>query len=628
MKGKKIFLFFFMLFCIAGGLSIGLSIALMRDLPQIAALEGYKPPLISTLLYEDGEILAKFYTENRIPIKTSEIPENLKRALLATEDRDFYKHNGIVLKGILRAILKNIRSGGYAEGASTLTQQLAKTLFLTPEKSLVRKIREAILSLQIERRYTKDEILTLYLNQIYFGSGAYGVEAASLRYFGKSAKDLSLAEAALIAGLPKSPSTYSPRVNEKKALFRRDTVLRQMHATNILSEEELKEALETPLVLSESTPDERKAPWFVEQVRMELEEALGPDLLYFSGLTVHTTLNRKIQTASEEAGQRHLKNLETRMQQKGIQATPEIAILALDTRNGAILAHIGGRNFTKSPFDRAFQARRQAGSAFKPFIYALAVEEGAEQNRLISDTPVVYPISKGNVWEPRNYSRDFLGDISLRKALALSRNIPAIRLLDQQGPERLIAFVQKLGVTSPMQPHLSLALGTADTSLAELTRAFGVFPSGGILSEPWRIHKAVDRNGQILYASPRTSKAVLDHRVAAIMTDMLEAVIQEGSGRSAFTPSRAFAGKTGTTTHFRDALFVGFSPEIVLGVWVGCDDNTSLGEGESGTRAALPFWRDIMRKTEPVESPEYFSIPAGTERKPMPDGTMALFRKN
>lgn len=628
MKGRKILVFFFLLLCITGGMGLGLSIALMRDLPQIAALEGYKPALISTLLFEDGEILAKFYSENRIPVSTSEIPDKLKKALLATEDREFYQHNGIVLKGIIRATLKNIGSGGYKEGASTLTQQLAKTLFLTPEKSLIRKVREAILALQIERRYTKDEILTLYLNQIYLGSGAYGVEAASLRYFGKSVKDLSLAEAALIAGLPKSPTNYSPRVNEERALFRRNTVLRQMFSTGVITAEELDEALKTPLILSENTARQRRAPWFVEQVRLELEEVLGPDALYFSGLTVYTSLRSDLQSHAEEAAATHLKGLENRMRAKGIEALPEVAILALDVRDGAILAHVGGRDFIKSPYDRAFQARRQVGSAFKPFVYALAVEEGMEQDKMISDTPVVYPISKGNVWEPRNYSRDFLGDISLRKALALSRNIPAIRLLDQMRPERVIAFAEKLGVESPMQPHLSLALGTADMNLAELTRAFGVFPSGGILSDPWRIRKVVDANGQILYSSPRGSKAVLDKRAAAIMTDMLEAVIREGSGRSAFTPSRAFAGKTGTTANFKDALFVGFSPEIVLGVWTGCDDNTSLGDGENGTRAALPFWRDIMRKTRPSETPEYFPIPAGTERKPMADGTMALFRKN
>ncbi|MDY0164374.1 PBP1A family penicillin-binding protein [Desulfobotulus sp.] len=612
-----------------GGMVLGFSIGLMRDLPQIAQLEGYRPAAITRILSRDGVLLAEFYAEHRKPIRASEIPDLLKKALIATEDRSFYSHHGVDPKGILRAIVKNLRTGSYAEGASTLTQQLAKTLFLTPEKNISRKIREAFLSLQIERRYTKEEILTLYLNQIYLGSGAYGVEAASLRYFGKSARDLSLTEAALIAGLPKAPSRYSPRSSPERAKERRDTVLRQMHATGNLSREALDQALAEPLNLVSAPPlSIRQAPWFLEAVRMELEEILGPDRLYQEGLTVRTTLDSRIQTLAEAAVARHMPELEARIQKQGQKAFPQCAVFALDVHTGAVLAHIGGRSFNQSPFDRALQAKRQPGSAFKPIIFALAIEKGMEQDQLTSDTPVIFRQSHGRIWSPRNFSRNFLGEISLRKALALSRNIPPIRLTEEMGAEAVVHFAHALGFQSPLAPNLSLALGTSEVSLGELTQAYAVFPAGGIRHLPWRIERVEDAGGALLHTSPRASKAVMSPEAAAIMTDMLQAVIQEGTGRTAASPDRALAGKTGTTDSFRDGLFVGFSPTMVLGVWTGCDDNTPLGPMETGARTALPIWKEIMHQAGPASRPEYFPLPPGTEKRTLDTGEMALFRKN
>lgn len=608
------------------GILLGFSIGLMRDLPQITYLEGYRPAAITRVLSQDGTLIAELYAENRKPITAAHIPPLLKEALIATEDRNFYSHYGMDPKGILRAIIKNIRSGSYSEGASTLTQQLAKTLFLTPEKNLTRKIREAILAIQIERRYTKEEILTLYLNQIYLGSGVYGVEAASLRYFGKSVKDLSLAQMALIAGLPKAPSYYSPRSSLERAKKRRDIVLRQMYGTGILSREDLEDSLAEPIVLQDASQNfSRKAPWFVEQIRMELEEALGPDLLYHAGLTVHSTLDSRIQTAAENAMANHMARFDARSKQE--DAPVQCAVLALDVHTGAVLAHVGGRNFSQSPFDRALNAKRQPGSAFKPLIFALTIDKGGEQNQLISDTPLIFQQSAGQTWTPRNFSRNFLGEISLRKALALSRNIPPVRILSREGPEAVCAFARTLGIESPLQANLSLALGTSEVTLEEITAAYAVFPAGGLWNRPWRISRVETLEGKPLYTSPKERRSAMSAEAAAIMTDMLQAVILEGTGRMAHTPDRALAGKTGTTDNYRDGLFIGFSPSIALGVWTGYDDNTTLGSRETGARTALPIWKDIMQQTEASSIPEYFPIPPGMERRPMDNGIMGLFRK-
>ncbi|MCW7752414.1 penicillin-binding protein 1A [Desulfobotulus sp. H1] len=620
-----------LLWCIPGlfvGMALGLTIGLMRDLPQISILEGYQPSAVTRVYSSDGVLLAQFYAENRLPVASNQIPEALKQALIATEDRNFYSHHGIDPKGILRAVIRNLQSRGYAEGASTLTQQLAKTLFLSPDKNLTRKVREAFLALQIERRYTKEEILTLYLNQIYLGSGTYGVEAAARRYFGKNAKDLTLGESALLAGLPKAPSRYSPIANPERAMARRNMVLRQMQATEIISPEELHGALSESLQLvSTPHPSSRRAPWFLEQVRSELEEVVGPDNLYRSGLTVHTSLDSRVQTAAEKAVEVHMASLDARMQKQGNQAQPQCAVLAIDVHTGAILAHVGGRDYGRSPFDRALQARRQPGSAFKPLIFALAIEKGAEQTQIISDTPVIFSQSRGRTWAPRNFSRTFMGDITLRTSLALSRNIPAIRLIDQIGPEEAVRFAHRIGIDSPLQPNLSLALGTSEVTLEELTRAYAVFPSGGMLHRPWRIIRVEDSNGRHMYSSPRESRAVMDQESAAIMTDMLQAVIHEGTGRRAQAADRALGGKTGSTDNYRDGLFVGFSPAMAMGVWTGCDDNSTLGHMETGARTALPIWRDIMVETGPSTRPEYFSIPPGLKRHIPETGSPVLLRR-
>ncbi|MBW2237763.1 MAG: PBP1A family penicillin-binding protein, partial [Deltaproteobacteria bacterium] len=509
----------------------------------------------------------------------------LTKALVATEDRNFYRHSGIDLKGIFRAIIKDIRAGEFVEGASTITQQLAKTLFLTPRKTLLRKIKEAFLAFQIERRYTKNEIIELYMNQIYFGSGAYGVESAARIFFGKPVKDLGLGECALLASLPKAPSRYSPLVNKDLALKRRNIVLRQMKETGIITETAFNRAKEEPLHLAKQRHNLLKAPYFVNQVKKLLENTLGSSRLYKGGLTVVTTLDFKMQKAAELAVESGLSQLEKRMKRNGIKTpNPQCALVSLNIKTGGILAMIGGRNFSKSPFNRATDARRQPGSAFKPVVYAYAIEQGFSQNKTILDAPVVF---KGGYrkkdWRPENFSKGYKGEMTLRMALALSENIPAVRLIEMLGASSVARFGHTLGIESNLNPNLSLALGTSEVTLINLIAAYSVFPNKGELIKPYGVMEVVDRRGRMVWRVKPQKKLV---------------VIK-----------RPVAGKTGTTNNFKDALFIGFSPSIATGVWVGQDLFTTLGKGETGAKAALPIWIEFMDKAILDKPLQHFDIP-------------------
>ncbi len=621
------------------GVLIGAFLALIHDLPPIRALESYQPSAITRVLSAEGTLLAEFYAERRRPVPLAVIPEALRQGLLITEDRNFYHHSGIDFRGIARAIVKDIRAGRFVEGASTITQQLTRTLFLTPRKTLRRKLREAFLALQLERRYTKDEILEMYLNQIYLGSGAYGVEMAARRYFGKSVRELDLAQCALIAGLPQAPTRYSPLVNPDLALKRRNRVLRQMHRAGLISDAQYRRAAARPLELAPSPGPRRKAQWFVDYVRRRLERELGADLLYKGGLTVTTTLSMTLQQAAREALREGLQALETRMRGHRIEARPQGALVALDVHSGAILAMVGGRDDTRSSFNRAVDARRQPGSAFKPIVFAAAVAQGFSQNRLLLDAPVAFPGAGGRQWRPQNFSGGYLGEITLRRALVLSRNIPAVRLLDTLGPAAVVSFAHRLGISSPLAPDLSLALGTSEVSLLELTSAYAVFANAGRSVAPFGVREVADARGRVIRRPERRVSAVMSRAAAAIMCDMLQGVIREGTGRRARVIQRPVAGKTGTTNDSRDALFVGFSPGVAAGVWIGCDTPRSLGPGETGARAALPVWVAFMQRALAQRAYEAFDIPDDTVQafmdpvsgRAVPAGTpgavRALFRK-
>lgn len=608
---KNIGILLLLLFGIIFGSMAGFFIALTKDLPQIRNLESFKPSSITRIYSADEVLLAEFFLEKRDPVPIKMIPDNLKKALIVTEDRSFYQHSGIDLKGILRAIFRDIKAGKFVEGASTITQQLSKTLFLKPRKTLLRKAKEAFLSFQIERRYTKDEILELYLNQVYFGSGAYGVESAARIYFGKPVSDLNLSECALLAGLPKSPSRYSPLIDKDLALKRRNIVLKQMKDTKAITEAAFKRAKEAPLILAKQDKTRVKAPYFIDYIKFFLENTIGSSRLYKGGLTVVTTLDFKLQKAAEFAAEKGLSALEHRMKQQFIKnPAPQCALVSLDVLSGGILAMVGGRDYLKTPFNRATIARRQPGSAFKPIVYAYAIEQGFSQNKIILDAPVVFKTgNRKKEWQPNNFSEDYKGEMTLRMALALSKNIPAVRLIEMLGPSSVAGFAHTLGIKSPLYPNLSLALGTSGVKLINLTAAYSVFPNKGKLIEPYGVMEVVDGNGRLVWRVKPNKKAVISRESAAVITDMLRSVIQDGTGKKAKIIQRPIAGKTGTTNEYKDALFIGFSPSITTGVWVGQDTFTTIGKGETGARAALPIWIEFMKRALHNRPIQYFDMP-------------------
>jgi penicillin-binding protein 1A len=623
------------------GTTVGAFVGLTRDLPQIRALGEFQPAMVSRLYDIDGQILAEFYAERREPVPFKAIPPQLVTALLTTEDRHFYTHSGVDVRGILRAIVKDVQARRFAEGASTLTQQLAKTLFLTPRKTLVRKLKEAILALQLERRYTKAELLTLYLNQVYFGSGAYGVAAAAETFFGKTLDELSLAECALIAGMPKAPSRYSPLVNPELARNRRDIVLKQMHITKAISTEAYEAAKAAELDLRPRLDRKRKAPYFVDHVRSELETLVGTALLYKGGLSIYTTLSWRLQQAAEAAMEAGLDALATRLVARGQHdLVPQGALVALDVASGGIRAMVGGRHYQSSRFNRAIAAQRQPGSAFKPIVFAYALEHGFEQDDILLDAPVAYKRGPGGKeWRPRNFTKGYEGEMTLRYALTQSANIPAVRLMEAVGPASVVGFAHQMGISAQLHADLALALGASELNLLELTAAYAVFPNRGEAVVPHAILEIQDSQGTTLHRARPQRRVVMSREGAAIMTDMLRAVVQEGTGRPAAGLGPRVAGKTGTTSDYRDALFLGFSPDIATSVWVGVDDFSSLGDGETGSRAALPIWTDFMAAHLERAPLAYFDGPTGvirhridpiSGRRMSPDsgaGVRALFRE-
>lgn len=626
---------------IVTGVLIGAFFAFSRDLPQIESLKSFKPSAVSRVYSADGILLGEFFEEKRDPLPLAQIPENIKTAVIEIEDRNFYEHSGIDLRGIARALYRDIVARDFVEGASTISQQLAKTLFLNSDKTLNRKTQEAFLAFQLERRYTKDEILELYLNQVYFGSGAYGVESAANIFFGKPAKELSLSECALIAAMPKSPSRYSPLNNPELAKERRDQVLKVLWSRGHITQDIYEAAVAEPVVTEKNPRRQIKAPYFVEHVKKEMEAMVGTSRLYRDGYTIRTTLSMKLQSAMEKAAEKNVAQLEKRMKRRKKKTMPQTAAVSFDVETGGVLAMVGGRNFAKSPYNRATQARRQPGSSFKPFVYATAVEKGSGQNRLIMDSPISYSMgTRAGRWNPSNYDHTYEGQMTLRRALGRSRNIPAIRLLEKMGASSVVDLASRMGIRSRLDANLSIALGTSVVTLYDLTSAYAVFPANGIRISPYTIESVVDRNGREIFKAQVKKQYVMSPQAAAIMTDMLTGVIREGTGWPAKKMNKPVAGKTGTTDSYKDALFVGFSPRVATGVWVGCDDNTPIGSGETGAEAALPAWIGIMEEAFKLKPAEEFPVPDGLVRAPMslwsgqvlseggPGIVYALIRKN
>lgn len=591
-----------------------------HDLPTRLDLTAtYQPPVVSTVYDVEGRPIGEFYHQRRVVVPLDRIPSHLIQAFLAAEDARFFKHKGVDGFAILRAFLSNLKRGEVREGGSTLTQQMVRGFFLTPERTLKRKIREAILAYRVERNHTKEEILYLYLNQVYFGHGNYGIEAASRDYFGKGVENINLAEAALLAGLPRSPTRSSPYRDFFSAMERQRYVLKRMYEERFITEAAYQNGLQSPIRLTPApTLNSQTAPHFVEYVRQTIGDRYGFDPLLQGGLHIYTTLDASFQMAAQKAVREGLDEIRLRIKkQTGSieqgKGDVEGALLALDPHTGSVLALVGGYDFALSQYNRALQARRQPGSAFKPIIYSAALESGLSELSVIRDGPLTFRMAPGKYWRPQNYENRFFGPVTLRSALAHSLNSVAVRLVDRIGVERVIRQARRLGIESPLDKNLSLSLGSSSVSLLEMVRAYAVFANGGELAEPLFITKVTDRDGKVLEENDPNLKRVLSPEIAYVLTDMLKNVIQSGTGRAAAKLGRHVAGKTGTTSEYRDGWFIGYTPELIAGVWVGYDDHRPLGDRETGARTALPIWLTFMTEAGQGAGSEDFPVPEGID---------------
>jgi len=691
------------------GALIGTLFVYSTDLPQIDELERYRPSTITELYDNQGRVIGSFALQRRVIAQYDEYPKVLRDAILSIEDKDFEKHWGINVWRIVGAAYHDISTGSRAQGASTLTMQLSRNLFLTPDRKWTRKVQEAILAIQIERRFTKPQIFTLYANQIALGHGVYGFEAGAQYYFSKRAKDLTIEEAALLAGLPKGPTAYSPINYPERATRRRNLVINAMVEDGKITAEQGLRARNAPLHLNLQRDPNSLAPYFAEEIRRYLEKKYGTDQVHEGGLRVYTTLDRDLQLVANRAVLDGLAAYERRHGWKGrvpnviaaggdlaryrhpdwnqpIEAgtyvhalvtdveqtvatvvmgrytakiTPldmawtqrrrpdEIlsvgdvayvkvvslagnsaqvtleqdsgaqgALLAMDNATGEVRAMVGGRDFDESKFNRATQALRQTGSSFKPYVYTAAVEDGAMPDDVILDSPTTFVTASGT-YSPRNYDGKFEGNITLRRALSQSRNIPALKLAQRVGISKVIEYTRKFGVTSEIPAYLPVALGSAEVSLLEQTAAFSVFPNDGVRIAPHYVRKVVSYDGQVLEENFPEVKDVVSVRTARIMTSLLREVVLHGTAYSASKLNHPLAGKTGTTNDFTDAWFVGFSPSVTCGVWIGFDEKKTLGAKETGGMAALPVWIEYMKTAIAAKPDEKFA-------EPLPEPTRAL----
>lgn len=579
-KNSKIKSFFVMSISALLALFIGVNLYL-SSLPPIKNLDDFKPNIVTKFYSADGEPIKTFtaYRFEKVDIK--DVPDSIKQAIIATEDKNFYHHHGYDPVGLLRSTLVNLASGSFKQGASTITQQLARILFLNNEKTFDRKIKEFIVAARIEKTISKDKILEMYLNNVYLGSGAYGVAGASQIYFNKPLKDLTLAEAALIAGLPQAPSVYSPYNNKKLAIERRNQVLLRMFKMRYITRQEYDKAIEEKLTLNPNPNvySLNRAPYFVDYAMNELEE-LGFDETEISqgGYKVVTTLNYEAQKAAVDSVTAKL----------GTGGKSNAAVFSFSPITGEIYVYVGGKNYGKSQYDRITQAIRPPGSAFKPFVYAAAIEKGWGPNDYLADTPVNI-----NGWKPHNYGNRYRGQMPLFAGLMLSSNVMAARLIQEVGVRSVIGIARSLGITTPLEYDMTIALGSNGVKLYEMTVAYGAFANGGFKVKPYAIERVETSRGKIIYEAPKTRvMKVLNLNTAAVLTAMLQTVIENGTGRAANIGKPA-AAKTGTTDDNKDASFYGYTPDIVTGIWVGNDDNSKMYGIYGGTIPAA-IWKDTM----------------------------------
>lgn len=590
--------FLFILFCacaLAGVASLELYLS---SLPPINNLEQFKPNIVTKIYSSDDEIIKTFtaYTYEKIELK--DIPENLKKALIATEDKNFYRHHGYDIMGLGRSIIQNVIAGRVVQGASTITQQLARVLFLNNERTFDRKLKELFIAARIEKTISKDQILEMYMNNVYLGAGAYGVEGAAQIYFDKHLKDCDLAELALIAGLPQAPSVYNPFNNMDLAVQRRNQVLTRMYKMRYITTEEYEKAKEEKVHLAKVPQyyTTNKAPYFCDYVMKELEK-LGFDETEISqgGYKVVTTLNYKAQKAANEAILRNLKNW-------GLSGEKnQAAVFAFDPLDGKILVYSGGKDYTKSQYDRVTQAVRPPGSSFKPIVYAAAMEKGINPNDIIEDRPITI-----GQWSPHNYGNKYRGNIPVYTALMVSSNVCAARLIKDVGIRPVIQTARVLGIETPLEYDYTIALGSNGVKLFEFTRAYGAFANGGYVVQPYAVERVETSRGKVVYKAPKTKIShQLSLNTAAEMTAMMKMVITNGTGRAANIGKPA-AGKTGTTDDNKDAYFMGYTPNVVAGVWVGNDDNTVMNKSIQGGTVPALIWKDVMKvATEPFGKADF-----------------------
>lgn len=737
--------------------AISIYLYFSTDLPKIASLRDYRPPTVTVVTSDDGRKIGEFFRERRIVIPLEEMPEKLLQAFISAEDSRFYKHRGIDLFSIIRAFTKNLKAGTIVQGGSTITQQVTKSFFLTPERSYDRKIKEAILAYRLDRSFAKGEILYLYLNQIYLGHGAYGVEAAAENYFGKKAKEMNLAECAILAGLPQAPSRYSPFRYKQRAKQRQIYVLNRMVEEGYITNIEATEAINTPLdIKPRRNWYIEKVPCYTEYVRRYIEKKYGADALYEGGLKIHTAVNIEMQKIARKAVTQGLEAMDRRQGYRGplahlspaeaekkaaeitrkmggksiIDGTllhgvveevddkngqvlvrcgtrrgvillstmrwarkpdinkgywevriqkpsdalsmgdlilvkvkgrykgkhvwakgdtkeglwslalhqepiSEAALLSIEADTGYIKAMIGGRDFLNSQFNRAIQSKRQPGSAFKPIVYAAALDKGYTPASVIVDSPVIYlDENRDFTWKPNNYERTFHGATLLRAALTKSMNIITIKILKEIGVDYVIDYARKMGITAPINKDLSIALGSSGVSLLEMVRSYSVFANLGYLVEPTFITRIEDRDGNVLEEAIPIKNQAIEASTAYIMTSLLKSVVEEGTGRRVRKLNRPAAGKTGTTNNLYDAWFMGYTPTYVTGVWVGNDQKAPLGKSETGSRAASPIWLDYMKGILANKPVKVFEVPKGvvfakidakTGLLPGPDTKKTLF---
>src|SRR5947207_5479567 len=696
--GSLVFVFLLCL-AVAVGATAGVLFVYNSDLPQVNSLENYHPSLITEVYSDDGQVIGSFALERRFVVTWDQIPQVVKDAIISVEDQNFYSHWGIDFLGVARASVKNLMAGRVVEGGSTLTQQLSKNLFLTPERSFRSKIQEAMLSIQIERYYTKQQILTMYCNQHFMGHGQYGFAAAAEFYFGKDIKDLNIEEAALLAALPRSPINYSPILHPERAVTRRNYAIDRMVAEKKITVAQGEEAKSHPIKLVEKQRPDELAPYFVEELRRYLEKKYGTSAVHEGGLNVYSTLNVEMQKAANAATRAGMRDYDKRHGWRGAdrnlvnegvedlesvelsdwklpirtndivpgivldfnaknggavvkiggyqaQLTPQdiawtkaksasdilkrgdvalfmtrsmnpahrqvevtleqkpkiqTAMVAIQPQTGEVKAMVGGYDFDESKFNRATQALRQTGSSFKPFVYAAAVDNGLRPDDTIVDAPVSF-----GAYSPGNYDGKFKGTIPIRQAFAESRNIPAVKTLAKLGVQNLIPYVRRFGITSRIEPVLPIALGAADVTLMEMVSAYSTFPNDGVRVIPQTILRVTDYEDNVLEENLPELRDVIPAETARIMVDLMQEPVRFPGGTStkAQELKRPVAGKTGTTNDFTDAWFIGYTPSLVAGAWVGFDEKVTLGDKETGGKAALPMWIDFMKevyKDKPVE---------------------------